>query len=399
MARLRKALELYYAQCRNVTNQGLYILLGNYGIRFGSLESAYPNNYDLNENSFETPPVKRADAQCRAGSCRILELNRTTNFDNVRNNLELQSFATPKYLEGIFMKNITKLLATVAFLATVTSAVAQTQQSDQQSRQQDRINSIFGALFGDRSNSSGSLESQWATGRTPLANQRTQFDSRIDSDVRSGALDQRTAARLKTDYAELVQLELRYGADRRFTTQERSELANRYNTLTQVLTNQTYGDDDDIQSANVADGQSEFMARVDASIAARRISRVAGNRLKADYTLLVQTESNYLRDGVLDERERDDIDARLDSLDARVGDTAYTGNNSSITPRARLAAIATAISSSNLTAAAQAQLRVEHSDLSYLEAAYARLATSADERRYLETRLNDLERKLQIRMR
>lgn len=297
------------------------------------------------------------------------------------------------------MKNITKLLATVAFLATVTSAVAQTQQSDQQSRQQDRINSIFGALFGDRSNSSGSLESQWATGRTPLANQRTQFDSRIDSDVRSGALDQRTAARLKTDYAELVQLELRYGADRRFTTQERSELANRYNTLTQVLTNQTYGDDDDILSANVADGQSEFMARVDASIAARRISRVAGNRLKADYTLLVQTESNYLRDGVLDERERDDIDARLDSLDARVGDTAYTGNNSSITPRARLAAIATAISSSNLTAAAQAQLRVEHSDLSYLEAAYARLATSADERRYLETRLSDLERKLQIRMR
>ena len=298
------------------------------------------------------------------------------------------------------MNNLSKLLATAAFLATASTATAQTTtQNDQQSRQQDRINSIFGALFGDRSGSTNSLESQWATGRTPLANQRTQFDSRIDSDVRSGALDQRTAARLKTDYAELVQLELRYGADRRFTMQERSELAERYNALTQVLSNQTYGDDNDLQSPNVAEGESEFMARVDASLSARRISRVTGNRLKADYRLLTQTEANYLRDGVLDERERDDLDARLDALDARVGDTAYSGYNNALPARARLAAIANAISSNNFSAAAQAQLRVEHSDLSYLEAAYARLTMTADDRRYLESRLSDLERSLQIRTR
>ncbi len=296
------------------------------------------------------------------------------------------------------MNNLSKLLATAAFLAAASPAAAQnTTQNDQQTRQQDRINSIFGALFGDRTGSSGSLESQWASGRTPLANQRTQFDSRIDSDVRSGALDQRTAARLKTDYAELVQLELQYGADRRFTMQERSELAERYNALTQVLTNQTYGDEDDLQSPNVAEGQSEFMERVDASIAARRLSRVAGNRLKADYRILARTEASYLRDGMLDERERDDLDARLDALDERVGDTAY--NNSTLTPRARLSAIATAISSANMSATAQAQLRVEHSDLSYLEAAYARLSMTADDRRYMESRLSDLERRLQIRRR
>ena len=298
------------------------------------------------------------------------------------------------------MYKISTLLATVAILASATSAAAQTtSQNDQQSRQQERINSIFGALFGDRSTSSGSLESQWATGRTPLANQSNQFDSRIDNDVRSGALDQNTAARLKTDYADLVQLELRYGADRRFTTQERTDLAERYNALTQVLANQTYGDDYSTQSPNVAEGQSEFNARVDASIAARRISRVAGNRIKADYQLLTQTEANYLRDGVLDSRERDDLDARLDSLDTRVGDTAYSGNNNTISPRARLSAIANAISSNNLSATAQAQLRVEHSDLSYLEAAYARLTMTADDRRYMESRLSDLERRLQIRTR
>ena len=298
------------------------------------------------------------------------------------------------------MNTLSKLLATAAFLAVASPAAAQTTtQNDQQSRQQDRINSIFGALFGDRTGSTGSLESQWATGRTPLANQRTQFDSRIDSDVRSGALDQRTAARLKTDYAELVQLELRYGADRRFTVQERSELTERYNALTQVLTNQTYGDDDNFQSPNVAEGESEFIARVEASLAARRISRVTGNRLKADYRLLAQTEANYLRDGVLDERERDDLDARLDALDARVGDTDYSGSNNALPARARLAAIANAISSNNFSAAAQAQLRVEHSDLSYLEAAYARLTMTADDRRYMESRLSDIERRLQIRTR
>ena len=298
------------------------------------------------------------------------------------------------------MYKLSTFLATVAVLASASSVAAQnTSQDDQQSRQQDRINSIFGALFGDRSASSGSLESQWATGRTPLANQRTQFDSRIDNDVRSGALDQRTASRLKTDYAELVQLELRYGADRRFTIQERTDLAERYNALTQVLTNQTYGDDYSTQSPNVAEGQPEFIARVDASIAARRISRVAGNRLKADYRLLTQTEANYLRDGMLDERERDDLDARLDALDTRVGDTAYSGNNNTLSPRVRLSAIANAISSNNLSAAAQAQLKVEHSDLSYLEAAYARLTMTADDRRYMESRLSDLERRLQIRTR
>ncbi|WP_411289847.1 hypothetical protein [Sphingorhabdus sp.] len=298
------------------------------------------------------------------------------------------------------MNILSKLLATAAFLAAASPAAAQTTtQNDQQSRQQDRINSIFGALFGDRTGSTGSLESQWATGRTPLANQRAQFDSRIDSDVRSGALDQRTAVRLKTDYAELVQLELRYGADRRFTMQERSELAERYNALTQVLTNQTYGDENVLQSPNVAEGQPEFIARVDASIAARRLTRVAGNRLKADYRILAQTEAGYLRDGMLDERERDDLDARLDALDARVGDTAYTGNNNALTPRARLSAIANAISSGNMSATAQAQLRVEHRDLSYLEAAYARLSMTADDRRYLENRLSDLELRLQIRNR
>lgn len=296
------------------------------------------------------------------------------------------------------MTRFSIILATAALTLASSAAVAQSSgETVQQSRQQDRINSILGTLFGDRSGTGSSIEAQWAAGRTPLASQRLQFETRVDSDVRSGALEQRTATRLKSDYADLVQLELQYSADRRFTLQERADLTERYNALTQVLANQTYGDDDVLQRTSVADGQREFARRVDASVLARRLSRVAGNRLKLDYASLVQVEVGYLRDGILSERERDDLDSRLDALDERVGDTAYSGGVVEATPRARLAAIANAISTSNLTSTAQAQLRVEHGDLTYLEAAFSRLSVSADERNYLERRLTDLERRLQIR--
>ncbi|WP_157973368.1 hypothetical protein, partial [Blastomonas sp. UPD001] len=64
---------------------------------------------------------------------------------------------------------------------------------------------------------------------------------------------------------------------------------------------------------------------------------------------------------------------------------------------ARLDAIARALPASGLSASAQAQLRVEHEDLTRLEAAYARLTPSADERAYLDRRLGDLETRARVR--
>lgn len=97
----------------------------------------------------------------------------------------------------------------------------------------------------------------------------------------------------------------------------------------------------------------------------------------------------------LSESERGDLDARLDSLDARLGDVSYA--TTALSPRARLAAISGAVPSSGLSTAAQAQLRVEVEDLSRLEAAYARLTVSADERAYLDRRLGDLEARARVR--
>ncbi|HVR92129.1 MAG TPA: hypothetical protein VHG29_13695 [Novosphingobium sp.] len=284
------------------------------------------------------------------------------------------------------------LAAAASVTLAAAPALAQTTTSSIPAR--DRIGQILGTIFGDRSSANTSLEAQWAAGQTPLTNQHGQFDSRVDADVRSGALNQLTATRLKADYAALVELEARYGADGRFSTQERADLADRYGALTQVLTDRGYAESTISSRTEVADGRAEFGRRVDSAVAARRITRTAGTRLKADYAAAVQVEAGYLRDGVISEFERDDLDARLDALDARLGDTNYVATP--VTARTRLDAIARAVPTSGLSTAAQAQLRVEHGDLARLEAAFARLTVSADERAYLDRRLAELEIRARI---
>ena len=295
------------------------------------------------------------------------------------------------------MNKYATLAAAAAMTAMAPPALAQSTTGQSQS---DRIGSIFGALFGDRLGTTTSLEAQWAAGRTPLATQRNQFDTRVDAEIRTGNLTQAVGARIKADYVSLIELEARYGADQRFTSQERIDLADRYGALTQVLADRGYPDGgfaggNVAPAADVANGRAEFDGRVAAAIAARRITRVEGTRLKSDYAALVQTEAGYLRDGVISDAERDDLDIRLDALDARV--VGSTNAAAVLTPRARLDAIVRALPSSGLSSIAQAQLRVEQQDLSRLEAAYARLSVSADERAYLERRLGELEVRARLR--
>ena len=283
------------------------------------------------------------------------------------------------------------LLAASAMLALSLPAAAQTGSEQSQDAQENRVGAIIGALFGDRLGASTSIERQWAAGRKPLATQQSQFNSRIDADVRSGALTSSNGSRMKSEYGELVALEARFAADGRFTTQERTELGDRYGALTQALSEGGYGDDEQ-DSRSVADGRAEFERRVDAAVSARRLSRTQASTLKRDYAALIQTEASYARDG-LSSRERDDLDARLD---ARVGDTAY-GGNPVLDNRTRLANVERALSGSGIGSAAQAQIRVELGDLTRLEAAYARTSPSSDDRAYIERRISDLETRARVR--
>lgn len=260
----------------------------------------------------------------------------------------------------------------------------------------DRIGQILGNLLGYGNAADNSLEGQWTANRRPLGNQRAEFETRVSSEVSAGRMTSADGARLKSDYYALVQLENQYGASGGFTASERSDLTTRYNALLQVLADGRYGGTVDgtfDNRAEVSEGSAEFSRRVDAAVSARRITSRAGTRLKNDYAALIRTETNYLRDGVLSDYERQDLDARLDALDQRVGDAGY---GTPATAKSRLDAIFRALPTSGLGSTARAQLLVEHGDLTRLEAAYGRLTPTAEERAYLESRLANLETRARV---
>ncbi|MEO6041790.1 MAG: hypothetical protein ABIP41_07815 [Croceibacterium sp.] len=296
------------------------------------------------------------------------------------------------------MKKFVLLVAAATLALPAATASAQVSTSSR-----DRIGALLGAIFGDRLGATTSIDAQWAAGQTPLNDQRYQFETRVDAEVRAGNLTQSAAQRLKSDYYALAQTEASYGADGRFTAQERADLTARYNALNQVLASGGYADSGyqngnypgGSSTADVAAGRAEFEARVNAAVAARRLTRTQATRLKTDYADAVRIEASYLRDGVIDSREQQDLDARLDALDSRIGDTPY--GTAALTARARLDAVARALPYSGLTATAQAMLRVQAEDLIRLDAAYARINETAEERAYIDRRLVELEAQARVR--
>jgi opacity protein-like surface antigen len=299
------------------------------------------------------------------------------------------------------IKTFTALAAGAVVLSTAAASQAQTPYYPAPSGQtqpygqsqpsgQDIFGQILRNLFGGQT--TGSVDSEWSRGRRALGDQQSTFNSRLDAEVRSGGLRQYSADRLRADYDALVQLEARYGQDGRFTTQERQDLTSRYNTLTEALQQGGYHDGLG-NTPSIADGRRDFDARVNAAVRARTLTRSEGNRLRADYAALVQTEAGYQRDG-LTSRERQDLETRLNALDARVGDAGYGGGWQQ-DPRTRLTAIERALY--GLPRTEQDRLRVQLDDLTRLESAYARLNASAEERAYIDRRLGELELEARVR--
>ncbi|GAA0205938.1 hypothetical protein QOZ96_002703 [Brevundimonas nasdae] len=282
-------------------------------------------------------------------------------------------------------------LALVAATALAVGAGPAHAQTNTQTNQ-DRLGAVVGALFGDRLGISA-LDQAWLRGGRPLRDGQSQFNTRVDSSLRVGQISSAAATRLRADYTALVDLETRYAADGRFTNEERADLNSRYNALTQTLESGAagYGDVN-----SVAQGRAAFEARVDASVNARRITRTEATRLKTDYQALIQLETRYAAKGSITASERNDLDSRLDALDARVGDgPAVQPPVATQTPRVRLATLETAVTAAErsgaLTRADAADVRVQLGDLTRLEAAYGRYNPSADETAYLTRRLGELE--------
>lgn len=303
-----------------------------------------------------------------------------------------------------------------AAMAITTNAHAQTPYGQttpygqSQTQPQSGLSSVVGALFGINSN----LDPQWLANRRPLETGRAQFEAQLNADVRAGTRSNNSADRLRVDYNTLVQTEARYGADGRFTTQERADLNAQYQAFTQrlnVVDNTSnnggngypnngggYGSSN---GQSVADGRADFDARINAAVTARRITRTQATSLRTDYQALIQAETSYARNGV-DAREQADLDARLDALDARLGDGPSNGGGYQpvLDNRTRLSNIDAAVSagerSGSISRTEAADIRVEYGDLLRLEAAYSRTSPSAADRDYLAGRLSTLETRARV---
>ncbi|HWQ87519.1 hypothetical protein [Brevundimonas sp.] len=272
------------------------------------------------------------------------------------------------------MTSIKLLAASVAALTLAAGAAsAQTpygQTPYGQQTQSDPISAILGALFGDRLGVSSTLDSEWSRGRRPLNTNRTQFESRLNADVRSGAISSSAAASLSAEYGDLVALEARYTADGRVTTRERSDLAERYRAFaTRYQAGGQGGYDDDYDGWRpLAESRAAFDARVNAGVRNRTLTRAQANRLTTDFNALVQLETGYQRNGI-DSRERQDLEARWADLNRRVGDgydDGYdSGDNYGSDPRGAQieARIAAGLRSGEISRTEAASLRLELRDL------------------------------------
>ncbi len=274
----------------------------------------------------------------------------------------------------IAIKNLTAVAAAALTLAAAGAASAQTPYGQSPYGQQPSaggqvLESILGALFGQGQTT---LDSEWGRGRRPLFNQRSAFEAQLDARVRDGSLPYSHAAQLRADYGDLVALETRYASDGRFTTNERSDLTERYRNLQRHLEADSdgYGDDrdDDHGGWERLAGQTiAFDARVAAALRAREITRADSTRLRADFQALVRLEAQYERDG-LSQREREDLEARYADLNRRVGDDYMPGNGGGGygDPHAMQieARIAAGLRDGSITRADAARYRAELSELS-----------------------------------
>ncbi|MDO1558734.1 hypothetical protein Q0812_04755 [Brevundimonas sp. 2R-24] len=197
---------------------------------------------------------------------------------------------------------------------------------------QDQPGSVFGALLGalfgvQPAQQDQALEDDWGRGRRPLYQRRADLDARIEAGIRDGSISRAEAARLRSDYEALVQLETRYAADGRITESERAELRQRYRALSQRVADERrdddYGGGYDQPWTPLAERRYAFESRVQAAVRARTLSRAEAIRLNADFQSLMRMETDYRRDG-LSRREQEELTRRLADLERRIGDDGYT---------------------------------------------------------------------------
>jgi hypothetical protein len=152
---------------------------------------------------------------------------------------------------------------------------------------------------------------------TNINQRQAQLDQRIDAGVRSGQLNAREAARLRSEFQQILQLESRYrrnGLD----ASERADLDRRFDSLSQqirVERRDAQGDQRRGRWENLNQRQATFQQRLDQAVRDRRITRQQANNLQAEFRSIASLEQSYRRGG-LSNTERAELDRRFDRLQA-----------------------------------------------------------------------------------
>lgn len=301
----------------------------------------------------------------------------------------------------------TNFLIAAASGALMMSAAA-TAQTQGESQQGNVLEQLLGAVFGNNQQASDqTLETDWNQGRRPFEQRREQLDARIDTAVRQGSLSRRDADEARREYDDIVRLEAQYSADGNYSQQQRSDLRARYRALSQRVggqagganTNPGYGQGEyqnDQQWQPLSTRYNDFERRVAAGLRNRQLTQTEATRLRTDWRTLAQVEASYQRGGI-DGREQADLWARYNAIDARLGGNnggGFGNANGSLQWSRLETQLSAADRNGSISRNESAQLRMQLSDLTRLDRAYASSGYSADERAYLTRRYSEVERML-----
>lgn len=140
--------------------------------------------------------------------------------------------------------------------------------------------------------------------------------ARINNGIRNGALTQGEAAKLRTEFYALNQLEQRYRRDG-LSLRERQDLDRRFDELSRRI----YVQKNDRQTAgqwmSINARQANQFARINNGIRNGALTQAEATRLRSDFYALERLEQQYRLNG-LTLAERQDLDRRFDALSRRI---------------------------------------------------------------------------------
>lgn len=234
----------------------------------------------------------------------------------------------------------------------------------------------------------------WAS----INDRRADMERRIDQGVRSGALTQAEAQRLRAEFRSLVQLEAQYRrSGNGMNAQEKADLNRRYDILSAKVRSER-NDQDDRNWRNINQRQAELDRRIDMGVRNGTLTRAEAVRLRAEFQQIARLEAQYRRSGNgLTRAERLDLDRRFDILSRKIqaerADTnEWYGSSNRLAELSRR--IEAGIQRGQITRAEAAKLRSEHRYLVQLEQNYRRGGLTARERQDLNRRFELLAAKI-----